>query len=142
MYKFPDALLTKVDVASMAASLEVRSPFLDKQLMELTWTLPDDFKLRWGERKYLLKMLARSYIPQEIIYRPKMGFGIPISEWFKSDLGEYGLSIFKESVAEELGYLKKHTFEKTFLEHKKTNLEATRLWLLLWLELWFRSLKI
>jgi asparagine synthase (glutamine-hydrolysing) len=142
VYQFPDALLTKVDVASMAASLEVRSPFLNKQLVELTWTLPDNFKLRWGERKYLLKKLAKSYLPKEVIYRPKMGFGIPISEWFKSDLGDYGLSVFKESVAEELGYIKKHTFEKTLLEHKKSNLEATRLWLLLWLELWFKSLKV
>lgn len=142
MYQFPDALLTKVDVASMAASLEVRSPFLNKQLVELAWTLPDNFKLRWGERKYLLKKLASLYLPKEIIYRHKMGFGIPISEWFKSDLGEYGLSVFKESIAEELGYLKKHTFEKTLLEHQKSNLEATRLWLLLWLELWFKSLKI
>ena len=71
-----------------------------------------------------------------------MGCGIHIAQWFKTDLGDYGLSVFKKSIAEELSYLKKHTFEKTLLEHKKSNLEATRLWLLLWLELWFKSLKV
>ena len=139
MYQFPDALLTKVDVASMAASLEVRSPFLDKQLVELSWTLPDNFKLRLGERKYLLKKLASSYLPKEVIYRSKMGFGIPITEWFIKDLGDYGMTTFENSISEGLGFIKPNTFEKCLLKHKKTKTEATRLWLLLWLELWFKS---
>ena len=140
-FQFPDALLTKVDVSSMAASLEVRAPFLDKQLMELVWTLPDETKLRWGVRKTLLKKIATSYIPKEVIYRPKMGFGIPLTEWFTKGLGDYGMTTFENSISEGLGFIKPNTFEKCLLKHKKTKTESTRLWLLLWLELWFKSIQ-
>ena len=137
--QFPYALLTKVDVSSMAASLEVRAPFLDKSLMEYVWCLPDNTKVKLGTRKRLLKSLGEKFLPKEIIYRKKMGFGIPINEWFTSKLGEYGREVFKNSISEDLGYIKKDFFHNTLIKHKKTKNETTRLWLLLWLELWFQK---
>ena len=137
--QFPYALLTKVDVSSMAASLEVRAPFLDKSLMEYVWCLPDSTKVRLGVRKKLLKSLAEKYLPKKVIYRKKMGFGIPLKEWFLNDLGEYGREAFRNSLSEDLGYLKKNIFQDTLYKHKSTKKETTRLWLLLWLELWFKQ---
>ena len=137
--QFPYALLTKVDVSSMAASLEVRAPFLDKSLMEYVWCLPDNTKVKLGIRKRLLKSLGEKFLPKEIVYRKKMGFGIPINEWFTNKLGEYGREVFKNSISEDLGYIKKDFFHNTLIKHKKTKNETTRLWLLLWLELWFQK---
>lgn len=137
--QFPDALLTKVDVASMAASLEVRAPFLDRHLMELAWSLPDRTKLRYGERKRLLKQLAAAYVPKDVVYRPKMGFALPLDIWFSGRLGDYAATLFAESVSVERGYVAPGVFEETLALHRRTGKEATRLWLLLWLELWFRT---
>jgi asparagine synthase (glutamine-hydrolysing) len=137
--QFPDALLTKVDIASMAASLEVREPFLAPRLLELSWVLPDQTKLKWGCRKALLKELAARYVPREVIYRPKMGFSIPLDIWFQGQLGDYALSLFDESESVASGYIAPGIFKSTLLEHRRTGKESTRLWLLLWLELWFRS---
>lgn len=137
--QFPYALLTKVDVASMSSSLEVRAPFLDKELVEYCWCLPDKTKIYLGERKNLLKKLSLKYLPKDVIYRKKMGFGIPLKEWFLNDLGEYGIEIFRNSISENLGYIKKNIFQHTLYKHKKTGKETTRLWLLLWLELWFKQ---
>lgn len=137
--QFPDALLTKVDVASMAASLEVREPFLAPQLLELAWSLPDKTKLNWGERKALLKEIAARYVPRDVIYRPKMGFSIPLDKWFQGKLGEYGASLFEKSAAVEEGYIAPGIFQATLAQHSRSGKDATRLWLLLWLELWFRE---
>jgi asparagine synthase (glutamine-hydrolysing) len=139
--QLPDAYLTKVDVASMAASLEVRAPFLDSALMEIAWSLPDRTKLYWGKRKILLKEIAARYVPSEVIYRRKMGFGMPLSSWFNGDLGEYGSDLFKSSHSVELGLVKDGVYQRTLDVHKKTGEECTRLWLLLWLEVWTRKFR-
>jgi asparagine synthase (glutamine-hydrolysing) len=76
-------LLVKMDLASMAFSLEARSPLLDHRLFEFAARLPPDMKLRQGTAKYLLKKLAERYLPAEVIYRPKMGFSIPVSRWVR-----------------------------------------------------------
>lgn len=86
---FSDLFLVKVDRASMANSLEVRSPFLDSELMEFVNRLPTSFKVRRGGTKYLLKKIAVKYIPHEVVYRKKMGFGIPLKRWITADLRNY-----------------------------------------------------
>src|SRR5262249_47345788 len=73
----PNDLLAKVDIASMAHSLEVRSPFLDHELLELTASMPARLKLKGKEKKYLLKKIAEDFLPSECIYRPKRGFSVP-----------------------------------------------------------------
>lgn len=79
-------ILVKTDRASMAASLEVRAPFLDKDLVEYVSTLPYEFKAKGHETKYLLKKALEPVLPHEIIYRKKKGFGIPIAVWLKNEL--------------------------------------------------------
>ena len=82
----PGDILTKVDRASMATSLEVRVPLLDHELLEWAATLPPDFRLRAREGKYLLKKSMEGRLPHEILYRQKMGFSVPLANWFRGSL--------------------------------------------------------
>lgn len=84
----PGDILTKVDRASMAHALEVRVPLLDHELVEWIALLPPDLKLKGREGKYLFKKALQSYLPNDILYRPKMGFSIPLAQWFKGPLKE------------------------------------------------------
>lgn len=87
---FPDVLLTKVDHASLAAGIELRAPLLAGEVSALALSLSDRQRTPGGERKGLLRAISRKYLPSEIIDRPKMGFAIPIGEWFRSDYGGLG----------------------------------------------------
>jgi len=82
----PGDILTKVDRAAMAHSLEVRVPLLDHQFVEWVSTLPSDLKLHGGEGKYILKKALEPYLPNDIMYRPKKGFSIPVAAWFRGPL--------------------------------------------------------
>ena len=84
----PGDILTKVDRASMAHALEVRVPLLDHELVEWTSSLPSAFKLQRGEGKYLFKKSLEGHLPQHILYRPKMGFAVPLAKWFRGPLRE------------------------------------------------------
>jgi asparagine synthase (glutamine-hydrolysing) len=125
-----DDLLTKVDRATMAHSLEARVPYLDYKLVEFAAKLPGSLKLRGNEGKYLLKRLAvKGFLPQEIAYRAKRGFVMPLHEWMAKDLK--GLM---DDVLSPGGLLKRNIFRPW---RKERN--ATRLFSLLALELWFRK---
>jgi asparagine synthase (glutamine-hydrolysing) len=82
----PEDLLIKADIASMANSLEVRSPFLDHKFVEFAAAIPNSLKVRNGETKYILKKAFSKFLPQEILDRKKMGFSIPLNKWFRDDL--------------------------------------------------------
>jgi asparagine synthase (glutamine-hydrolysing) len=86
----PDDLLVKVDRASMAHSLEVRSPFLDHQFMEFAARIPAEYKWRRGKKKWLLKRAFEDLLPNPVLTREKQGFGVPIDEWFRGDLRDFG----------------------------------------------------
>lgn len=136
--QLPDAYLTKVDVASMAASLEVRAPFLDQKVLELAWSLPNAAKLNWGRRKWLLKRIAACQVPPEVIYRPKRGFTMPLVHWFRGRLGKLVEDLLADSIAVTEGWIQVGPVRKCLREHQKGHDHTTRLWLVLWLELWFR----
>lgn len=136
--QLPDAYLTKVDVASMAASVEVRAPFLDQSVLELAWSLPDAAKLNCGRRKWLLKRIAARHVPPEVIYRPKMGFAMPMAQWFCGKLGWLLEDMLSESVAASVGWIQMDPVRRCLQEHRQGQDHATRLWLILWLEFWFR----
>lgn len=82
----PDLFLQKVDVATMAFSLEARCPMTDYRLVEWAMRLPMQFKIRNGESKYLLKKVLSKYLPAQCVYRPKMGFGVPLAQWLRGPL--------------------------------------------------------
>ena len=79
-------ILTKVDRASMAHSLEVRVPILDHEFVEWAASLPPDLKLRGGEGKYVFKKAVATQVPRDVVYRPKMGFAVPLAKWFRAEL--------------------------------------------------------
>ena len=137
--QLPDAYLAKVDVASMAASLEVRAPMLDVEVLETAWRLPDRMKLHWGQRKWILKRIAARLVPAEVIYRPKMGFAMPLQQWFRMELGVLLERLLTDSVADREGWIDAGRVVRELRDHRNGERDShTRLWLILWLELWFR----
>jgi asparagine synthase (glutamine-hydrolysing) len=137
--QLPDDYLTKVDVASMAASLEVRAPMLDVEVMETAWRLPDRMKLHWGQRKWILKRIAARLVPADVIYRPKMGFALPLRRWFQMELGSVLERLLTDSVAAREGWIVADRVARELRDHREgASDNHTRLWLILWLELWFR----
>lgn len=114
----PDDILVKVDRASMAVGLEARVPLLDHRLVELSWTLPEHFKIQRGETKWILKQLLAKKIPQHMFSGPKRGFAIPISEWLKGPLKKWGEDIIYSTAPQNihLPYIqhlwKEHLFNK------------------------------
>ncbi len=137
----PEDLLVKVDIASMASSLEGRSPFLDHELMELTARMPFDLKLRgWRGNKYILKKALADMLPADILHRPKRGFVLPIERWFRGDLGRYAETVLLNSQ----NTLTQHIFDREEVRrlittHTTTSINlAPPLWALLTLELWYQ----
>ena len=137
--QLPDQYLTKIDVASMAASLEVRAPLLDVSVLETAWRLPDRMKLHWGQRKWLLKRIAARLVPPEVVYRPKMGFALPLPQWFRGEIGFVLERLLKDSVAEREGWIDSKRVLCELEDHRNGKRDNhARLWLILCLEIWFR----
>lgn len=137
--QLPDDYLTKVDVSSMAASLEVRAPFLDVAVLETAWQLPDRMKLHWSESKWLLKRIAARLVPTGTIYRPKTGFAMPLPRWFQGELGYALENLMNDSVAAREGWINRKRVLRELQDHRSGKCDNhTRLWLILWLECWFR----
>lgn len=131
----PGDILTKVDRASMAHALEVRVPLLDHKLVEWIATLPPDVKLKGREGKYLLKKTLESYLPNDILYRPKMGFAVPLNSWFRGPLrGKVEQSLNGKTMAEcglfDPGFLNKIVQEN----QKGVKDHSTTIWSLLMFE--------
>jgi asparagine synthase (glutamine-hydrolysing) len=136
----PDDLLVKVDIASMAVSLEARSPLLDHELMEFAARLPARFKVRGRETKYLLKKVADTMVPPEVVHRPKMGFGVPIAHWFRDELADYLREVLLDPGTIRRGLFRADAIEAEIDAHQSGRGDyALRLWALLMLELWFRT---
>lgn len=135
----PDDLLVKVDIASMAHGLEARSPLLDHTLMEWAARIPPSQKMANGETKSILKSAMEPFLPHEVLYRPKMGFGVPIDLWLKADMKEFAYDTLLSTVARQRGLVKPSYVHTMLNEHcAGVRLHHTRLWALLMLELWFQ----
>ena len=133
----PDAMLTKVDRASMAVGLEVRVPLLDHRVVEFTSTLPDGLKYKRGRGKYLLRRLLARYVPEELFERPKMGFGVPIEDWFRGELKEMLLDYLSPERLKREGLFDETLVERRIREHLSGQANHQyRLWALLMWEMW------
>lgn len=132
-------LLTKIDIASMAYSLEARSPLLDHELMEFAASLPSELKLSGGERKVAFRRALRGWIPDEIVDGPKQGFVLPLSDWFRDDLREYAREILLDPAAVGRGYFKPERIATLLDRHASGAEDNSRgIWTLLVFELWHR----
>jgi len=137
----PDDLLAKVDIATMIVALEGRSPFLDQEMLELSAQIPSNLKLKGiDNKKYILKKALEGFIPDEILYRKKMGFRVPIQKWFKEELKEYSKKILLSDKSLKRNLFRKEYVKNILDEHCETRVDYSKhIWALLMLELWFRE---
>jgi len=134
----PGDLLAKVDITSMAHGLEARAPFLDHKLMELAAGVPGNQHLKGTRLKSMLKDIAAPMLPDDLINRPKMGFGVPIKKWFQHDLKDYLADHLLSQKARQRGLVKPEMVEKMIADHASGRADSHyQLWTLLMMELWF-----
>ncbi len=138
MTYLPNDLLVKVDIATMAVSLEARSPFLDHHVIEFAASLPQNLKLRRLTTKYLLKKVLRKLLPSENLNRRKMGFGVPIGHWFRGKMQPFLREVILSDKALRRGLFKPETVRQLVELHTRGERDYShQLWTLLMLELWF-----
>lgn len=135
----PGDLLVKADIASMANSLELRSPLLDVNVVEWGLSLPRKYKIKGFETKHILKDLARTIVPAELIDRPKMGFGIPRAEWLRSGMKELVIDTLTDTTATQRGWFNSNEVRKTIDIHMNGEDKDHIIWPMLMLELWART---
>ncbi len=129
-------ILTKVDRASMAVSLEVRCPLLDHVFMEYVARIPSKLKRVGKDGKHLFKKALKDYLPNDTLYRKKMGFGVPIFEWLRNDLRDYSREIILNGTASQT-YLQRDYLEKLWNEHQAGIRDSSaKLWGIMMLNLW------
>jgi asparagine synthase (glutamine-hydrolysing) len=137
----PECLMAKVDIATMANSLEGRSPFLDHEFMELAYRMPGDWKLKGLKgHKWILKEAFKDKLPKSILRRGKMGFGSPIGPWFRGPLRDYWQGHVLSSKALSRDYFNEPALRRIWDEHQSGRRDhGYRLWALLMLELWHQE---
>jgi asparagine synthase (glutamine-hydrolysing) len=135
----PGDLLAKADMATMANSLELRSPLLDVNVVEWGISLPRRYKIKGFETKHILKDVARSLVPAELIDRPKMGFGIPRAEWLRTGMKEIVIDTLTDTTATQRGWFDSNEVKKVIDIHMAGEDRDNLLWPILMLELWARN---
>lgn len=136
-----DDLLVKVDLASMANSLEVRSPFLDYRLVEFAFNLPTNFRLNKLTTKYILKKYAKQFLPKEIVYKRKKGFGIPLAHWIRNGLKDFVLDILSEDKIKKEGFFHYAYIKRILEEHFANKADNHKqIWTLIMFEMWLKKL--
>jgi asparagine synthase (glutamine-hydrolysing) len=135
----PDDLLAKVDVTSMANSLEVRSPLLDHRLIEFAATLPVGLKLRGTEGKVGLREAVRGWLPDDILDRPKQGFAVPLDAWLRGEMRSLPEEVLLDPASTDRGVFRREGVSRLIAEHREGRDRSAQLWAMINLELWFRT---
>ncbi|HSR94749.1 MAG TPA: asparagine synthase C-terminal domain-containing protein, partial [Solirubrobacterales bacterium] len=137
----PDDLLAKIDIATMAHSLEARSPLLDHELMEFAAALPSRLKVRGAQKKIALRMAMRGTVPDRILDAPKQGFVVPMAEWLRGELKELSRDVLLDSTSRERGWFAADSV-RALLDRHASGAEdrSGAIWTLLVLELWQREI--
>lgn len=135
--RLAELLLMRVDKITMSTSVEGRVPFLDHGLVDFTMDIPQAWKVRGGEPKYLLKKALAGILPDEVLYRPKMGFGAPMAEWLRGDFGKQAETAVLGSSLLKHGYFDQTHIKRQFGQHRKGRRDnALHLWILFNLTAW------
>jgi len=138
-----DDLLVKMDRCAMAHALEARSPFLDRELLEYVFTLPDGMKLRWGRTKVVLRQAFADLLPTEILRRGKMGFGVPLERWFRRELRDFLQDLLLAPDARLRQHVNHRYVQQLCQAHLVGGVDhSSRLWTLLTFEVWLRNLSL
>ena len=139
-YFLTDHNLNYTDKLSMAVGVEVRVPFLDKELVEFSTQLPVHMKLKGNTVKYLLKKAMEKYLPHEVIYRPKTGFGAPVRQWITEELDEKIQDYLSKEMVEKRGVFNYEKVQELIESNKQLKIDASySIWALLAIESWFRQ---
>ncbi|NRB40942.1 MAG: asparagine synthase (glutamine-hydrolyzing) [Pseudomonadales bacterium] len=133
-------ILTKVDRAAMSVSLESRIPLLDHKIAEFAFSLPIDFKWNGLNGKWVLRQVLYRYVPKDIVDRPKMGFGIPLSAWLKGELKDWAIHLLDQKKLEQQGYINVKLVKSAWNEHQDGEKDHSfRLWTVLMFQLWLEK---
>ena len=141
MAYLPGDILTKVDRASMSASLETRAPFLDRNIIEAAWALPESVLIHKNHGKFILREILKSYIPSHLFERPKQGFTIPLDKWLRTELKPWAEDLLHRDKIAHYGYLSVPAIEQLWQDHQTQDRNnGHQLWTILmfqaWLERW------
>jgi asparagine synthase (glutamine-hydrolysing) len=136
----PDDILCKVDRAAMGVSLETRVPLLHQDIVSLAWRLPLHMKKRGKVSKWLLRQVLYDYVPQELIERPKAGFGVPVGKWLRTELRDWAESLLDEKRLEAEGFFHPKPIRTMWLEHLNGVRDWTpKLWTILMFQEWWAA---
>lgn len=140
MTYMPDDILVKVDRAAMASSLETRAPFLDHRVVEFAWRLPLQHKIAGGESKAVLRRVLYRHVPRTLIERPKVGFGIPLDSWLRTELREWAEALLSPAALRASGLLEVAPVRAAWEQHLSGRQAlGYRLWSVLMLQAWLRQ---
>ncbi|MDH3726066.1 MAG: asparagine synthase (glutamine-hydrolyzing) [Myxococcales bacterium] len=134
-----DNILTKVDIASMAHSLEVRCPLVDQEVMRFAASLPGSMKIRGLTTKFLLRRVAEELVPSPIFKRSKQGFGLPINRWMREDLAPLSRDVLLDQTARERGILDPTAVQDMLARQQRGEPRGFQIWSMMILELWYRE---
>jgi asparagine synthase (glutamine-hydrolysing) len=135
-------LLVKMDIATMANSIEGRSPFLSKELLEYIPTIKDSYKIKGTTTKYLLRELAKKYLPAQILHQPKRGFEVPLKNWVNNDLKEPIFSVINSPNAYHKQFINNDLLNKLLTNKMSVPEEkkAKIIWIVYCLDVWYKNI--